>query len=149
MFRKIKHITVNGYMTLEACFIMPWVIFMFVFLIYISFYSYDKCVLFQDVYTLCLRGSIQKEEGGAVSYINTHMNEQFGKKYFGTDKVVGSAEQHGQEINVYARCSVQVPFNHFMTMVKAGGWQIQAEGKAWEINPTKLLRRFRMVENFL
>lgn len=147
MFRKIKYKTVKGYMTLEACFIMPWVIFMFVFLIYASFYAYDKCVLFQDAYTLCLRGSIQKEESGAVNYINTHMNGQFGKKYFGTDKVQGSAEQHGQEVKVYAQCSVQVPFNQFLTMVKVGGWQIQTEGKAWEINPTKLLRKCRMVEN--
>lgn len=132
---------------MEACFIMPWIIFIFVFLIYASFYVYDKCVLFQDAYTLSFRGSIQKEEGGAVNYINAHMNGQFGKKYFGTDKVQGSVEQHGQEVKVYARCSVQVPFNHFLTMAEAGGWQIQTEGKAWEINPTKLIRRFRMVEN--
>ncbi|MDE7283698.1 MAG: hypothetical protein K2N85_08970 [Lachnospiraceae bacterium] len=149
MYRKIKYKAVKGYMTLEACFIMPWIIFMFVFLIYASFYVYDKCVLFQDTYTLCLRGCIQKEEEGAVNYINAHMNGQFGKKYFGTDKVQGSAEQHGQEVKVYARCSVQMPFNHFLTMAKAGGWQIQTEGKAWKINPTKLLRRFRMVEKFL
>lgn len=147
MFKKIKSITVKGYMTLEACFIMPWIIFIFVFLIYASFYVYNKCVLFQDTYTLCMRGSIQKEEGGAVNYINAHMNGQFGKKYFGTDNVHGSAEQHGQEVKVYAQCSVKVPFNHFLTMAEAGGWQIQTEGKAWEINPTKLLRKFRMVEN--
>lgn len=148
MFRKIKHMTVKGYMTLEASFIMPWIIFVFVFLIYVSFYVYDKCILFQDAYTLCLRGSVQKEEE-AVNYINAHMNGQFGKKYFGTDRVWGSAKQHSQEIKVYAGCSVQLPFNHFITMAGEGGWQIQTGAKAWKINPTKLLRKFRMAENFL
>ena len=49
-------------MTAEASFIISWTIFVFVFLIYLSFYSYDKCVLFQDAYTVCFRGSIQKDE---------------------------------------------------------------------------------------
>lgn len=149
MFRKINRMTANGYMTLEASFIMPWVIFIFVFLIYVSFYLYDKCVLFQDAYTLCMRGSIQKEEDGAVNYINTHMNGQFGKKYFGTDKVQGSAERHGDKVKVYAECSVRIPFNRFMTMMKAGGWRIQTEAEAKVINPTKVIRKCRMAENIL
>ncbi|MCM1264286.1 MAG: hypothetical protein NC313_16370 [Butyrivibrio sp.] len=149
MFKKINSISVNAYMTLEASFIMPWVIFIFVFLIYISFYSYDKCVLYQDSYALCLRGSIQKEEGAAVSYINSHMAGQFGRKYFGADRVEASAGQHGNEVKVYAECSVRVPFKHFFTMFNADGWHIQTEAKAWEINPTKLIRSFRMAENLL
>lgn len=136
-------------MTLEASFIMPWVIFIFVFLIYMSFYSYDKCVLFQDSYTLCLRGSIQKEKGVAVEYINSHMEKQFGKKYFGVDGIEASAEQRGKEVKVYAECSVRLPFKHFLTMVNADGWHIQTEAEAWEINPTKLIRSFRMVENLI
>lgn len=149
MFRKTWRKTAKGYMTLEASVIMPWVIFIFVFLIYMSFYLYDKCVLFQDAYALCLRGSIQKEEDGAVNYINTHMSGQFGKKYFGTNNVQGSVERCGQEIKVYAACNVKMPFNHFMTMAKAGGWQIQTEARAKIINPTKVIRRCRMIEKIL
>lgn len=149
MFEKIKTISVNAYMTLEASFIMPWVIFIFVFLIYISFYSYDKCVLFQDTYALCLRGSIQKEKGTAVDYINSHMAGQFGKKYFGVGRIEASVEQHGKEVKVYAECSVRLPFKHFLTMSNADGWHIRTEAGAWEINPTKLIRSFRMAENLL
>lgn len=149
MYKKINSKSVKGYMTLEASLIMPWVIFIFVFLIYASFYLYDKCVLFQDAYTLCMRGSISKEEDGALNYINAHMDGQFGKKYFGTDKVQGSAERHGDEVKVYAECSVRIPFNHFMVTGGAGGWRIQAEAEAKIINPVKLIRRCRMVENIL
>lgn len=46
----------KGYMTVEASFIITWTVFLFVFLIYLSFYSYDKCVLFQDAYAVCFRG---------------------------------------------------------------------------------------------
>lgn len=149
MFKKIGGISFNGYMTLEASIIMPWVIFMFSFLIYISFYVYDKCVLYQDSYTVCMRGSIQKEENGAVNYINSHMERQFGEKYFGVDKIRGRAEQRGREVKVYAECCVRHPFSHFMTLPKAEGWQIQTEAKAWQINPARLIRKIRMAENIL
>lgn len=147
--RKVKRIAAKGYMTLEAAFIMPWVVFLFVFLIYIGFYLYDKCVLFQDAYTVCFRGSVQKEEGAELPYINTHMEEQFGKKYFGVGKVWGSAEQAGQEVKVYGFCRVKMPFPHFLTMAGKDGWQIQTSAKAQVINPTKVIRKCRMVEGLL
>lgn len=140
---------VKGYMTVEAGFIIPWVIFLFVFLIYGSFYLYDKCVLFQDVYTICFRGSIQKEEGEVLSYINTHMNEQFGRKYFGVGKVEGNAEQSGKKVYVSGTCGVKVPFMHFLTMAGNSGWQIQTEAMAQIMNPTKMIRKCRMAENVI
>lgn len=147
--RKIFHKKVKGYMTVEAGFVMPWVIFLFVFLIYAAFYLYDKCVLFQDAYTVCFRGSIQKEEAGALDYINAHMKEQFGSKYFGTGGVQGSAGKEGQEVIVSGICRVRVPFDHFLTMAGKEGWRIQAEARARIVNPTKIIRRCRMAENVL
>lgn len=137
---------VKGYMTAEAGFIIPWVIFLFVFLIYASFYLYDKCVLFQDAYTVCFRGSIQKEDNGALAYINAHMKEQFGSKYFGTGGVQGSVRKEGQEVIVSGACSVKVPIGHFLTMAGKDGWRIQTEAKARIMNPTTIIRRCRKVE---
>lgn len=134
-------------MTVEAGFVIPWVIFLFVFLIYAGFYLYDKCVLFQDAYMLCFRGSIQKEEDGAFTYINAHMKEQFGGKYFGTGGVQGDVRKEGQEVIVSGTCSVKVPVSHFLTMTGKDGWQIQTEAKARVMNPTKIIRRCRKVEN--
>lgn len=150
MFKhKKRKFALKGYMSLEASFIMPWVIFLFVFLIYTSFYLYDKCVLFQDAYMLCLRGSVQKEEGGALKYVNEHMMEKFGSKYFGVGRVDAKAEQSGQEIRVIGTCSVKIPIAHFLTMSNKSGWQIQTEAKAQIINPTKIIRKCRMAEKII
>ncbi|MDE5932737.1 MAG: hypothetical protein K2H40_09710 [Lachnospiraceae bacterium] len=146
MFKKKK---VKGYLTVEAGFVIPWIIFLFVFLIYASFYFYDKCVLFQDAYTLCFRGSIQKEEDGALTYINAHMKEQFGSKYFGTNGVQGSVRKEEQEVIVSGMCSVRVPIGHFLTMAGKDGWQIRTEARARIMNPTKIIRKCRMIENAL
>lgn len=145
----LKKKAVKGYMTVEAGFVIPWVIFLFVFLIYASFYLYDKCVLFQDAYTVCFRGSIRKEENGALTYINAHMTEQFGSKYFGTGGVEGNVGKEGRDVIVSGRCSVKVPFGHFLTMAGNDGWQIQTEARARIVNPTGIVRKCRMAENAL
>ena len=146
---KQRNKALKGYMSLEASFIMPWVIFLFAFLFYSSFYLYDKCVLFQDAYVLVLRGSVQKEETEVLEYVNEHMSAQFGSKYFGVGRVEGKAEKSKQEIKVIGRCSVKIPFDNFLTLSKESGWQIFTQTTAQTINPTKVIRKCRIAENII
>lgn len=147
--KRKKQKSVQGYMTLEAAFIIPWVIFLFVFLIYTAFYLYDKCVLFQDAYTLCFRASIQKEENGVLNYISSHMESQFGRKYFGVGSVEKSAEQSDKEVCVYGTCCIKIPFRHFFVMAEEDGWRIQTQAAAQIINPVDIIRKSRMAENIV
>ena len=139
--------TAKGYMTVEAAFLITWTVFLFVLLIYLSFYSYDKCVLFQDAYTVCFKGSIQKEEDQVVPYITAHMQEQFGKKYFGVGKVQGTVDRNGNTTSVTGECQVKVPIRQFFTMHDRAGWKIKTKAKAQIINPTKVIRKCRLVGN--
>lgn len=136
-----------AYMTVEASFIVTWTIFVFVFLIYLSFYSYDKCVLFQDAYAICFRGSIQKQEDNVVSYIGAHMKEQFGKKYFAAGEVRGSVDRDGNVADVIGECLVKVPIRTDFTMSGRSGWQIRTRARAQIINPTHIIRKSRWMEN--
>ncbi len=139
--------TAKGYMTVEAAFLITWTIFLFVLLIYLSFYSYDKCVLFQDAYTVCFRGSIQKEEDQVVPYINAHMQQQFGSKYFGVGKVQGTVDRNGNTTSVTGECQVKVPIRQVFTMHDQAGWKIKTKAKAQIINPTKVIRKCRWAGN--
>ncbi|MDE5939205.1 MAG: hypothetical protein K2H37_09010 [Lachnospiraceae bacterium] len=139
--------TAKGYMTLETSFLITWTLFLFVLLIYLSFYSYDKCVLFQDAYTICFRGSIQKDEGQVVPYISANMQKQFGKKYFGVGKVQGTVDKDGNTTSVTGECRVKVPIRQMFTMHGKAGWRIRTRAKAQIINPTKMIRRCRWVGN--
>lgn len=139
----------KGFMTLEASFIITWTVFLFVLLIYLSFYSYDKCVLFQDAYAVCFRGSVQKEEGQVAPYIDEHMQKQFGKKYFGVGRVTGTVDRNGNTVSVTGECQVKAPVRHFFTMHGKAGWQIRTRARAQIVNPTKMIRQNRMAENML
>ncbi|RKI85590.1 hypothetical protein D7V90_03235 [bacterium 1xD42-87] len=139
--------TAKGYMTLEASFLITWTLFLFVLLIYLSFYSYDKCVLFQDAYTICFRGSVQKDERKVVPYISANMQKQFGKKYFGVGKVQGTVDKSGNTTSVTGECQVKVPIRQLFTMHGKEGWRIRTRAKAQIINPTKMIRRCRWAGN--
>lgn len=142
----VKRMT-RGYMTVEASFIVTWTIFLFVLLIYLSFYSYDKCVLFQDAYAVCFRGSIQKKEEQVVPYINAHMEEQFGSKYFGVGQVHGTVDKNGNTTSVTGECQVKVPVRQMFTMDDKAGWLISTQARSQIINPSKVIRRCRWVKN--
>lgn len=139
--------TAGGYMTVEASFIISWTIFLFVFLIYLAFYSYDKCVLFQDAYAVCFRGSIQKDEDNIVPYISAHIQEQFGKKYFGTGEVHGSVDRKGHITDVTGECQVKVPIRSLFTLHDKSGWKIRTRARAQIMNPTHIIRKSRWVGN--
>ena len=139
----------GGYMTVEASFIVTWTVFVFVFLIYLSFYSYDKCVLFQDAYAVCFRGSIQKQEDNVVSYISAHMKEQFGNKYFATSEVHGSVDRNGNTAYVTGECQVKVPIRAAFTMYGQSGWLIRTRARAQIINPTNIIRKSRWIGNIV
>ncbi len=136
-------------MTVEATFIITWTVFIFVFLIYLSFYSYDKCILFQDAYAVCFRGSIQKNEDNVVPYINAHMKEQFGSKYFAAGEVHGSVDRHGNTTDVTGECQVKVPIRSLFTMHDKKGWLIRTRARAQIINPTRVIRKSRWLGNIV
>lgn len=141
--------TAKGYMTLEASFLITWTMFLFVLLIYLSFYSYDKCVLFQDTYTVCFKGSIQKNEERVVPYINANLQRQFGKKYFGVGMVKGTVDRNGNTTGVTGECQVKVPVRQIFTMQGKAGWKIRTRAKAQIANPTKVIRKCRFMGNLI
>ena len=145
--RGFLHKRAGGYMTVEASFLVSWTIFIFVLLIYLSFYTYDKCVLFQDAYAVCFRGSIQKDEDNVVPYISAHIQEQFGRKYFGTGEVCGSVDRNGHTAYVTGECQVKVPVRSLFTMYEKDGWKIRTQARAQIINPTHIIRKGRWVDN--
>lgn len=134
-------------MTLEAVCVVTWTVFLLVFLIYLSFYSYDKCVLFQDSYTVCFNGSIQKDEKQILPYINANIQRQYGKKYFATGTVRGTADRQGKEVYVTGECQVQVPVHSFVTLAGHKGWQIRTQARAQIVNPVRVIRKCRIVQN--
>ncbi len=61
MKSKFIHQRAGAYMTIEAAFIVPAVLCIFLIVIYCCFYQYDRSCFDMDAYILCLRESHRKD----------------------------------------------------------------------------------------
>lgn len=59
----------NGYMTVEASFLMPMVLFLYLLIILCGFFLYNRCIISQDNYLLAFRGSRFTEASDNYGYL--------------------------------------------------------------------------------
>lgn len=77
MYKKIK-----GYFTVEAVYLIPIILLLYVLIIISGFYLYDRCVMSQDSYLLAFRGghfTDYEENEGTVIY--AEMQEKIDENY--------------------------------------------------------------------
>ena len=140
----------NGYMTLEASLVVPWVIFIVAWIIYLGYFEYDRCLLFQDDYML----AAQTEEGirtveDQSSWMHGHMAGQYGSKYMGTRHVETSGEVTGSEVRVSSSLHVSHPLSYHAGMIPGSNWDISDTVRIDNYSFTKRIRLFRSVGRVL
>lgn len=136
MNKKLK-----GYLTLEASYVMPIVLLLYVLIILSGFYLYDRCVISQNNSLLALRGSRF-----------TDAADNYGEVIYG-DMEMGSCD----ESYLLTRLDYKERFYPFYTSVgksasiQDGKIVIATEGiydlkitkKAEQINPIEIIREVR------
>lgn len=150
MKRTMQTRQVGAYMTLEATSIMGWVVFILTFLIYLSFYSYNRCILFQDSYAIAFRVS-QKPLSATrkLEYAHAKIDEQFGKKYVAAKQMEKSVSVSGGKVAVDARLNTKPSEALKSEFLPAGRWTLSTRVEVEIKNPTEMTRGFRKAENLL
>ena len=77
----------NAYFTVEAAMVMPIVLWVVLFVIYLLFFQYNRCLTDQDVGVLVLRGSILQEESPKerIKKIRGYAEQIYDDKYIAWD----------------------------------------------------------------
>lgn len=134
----------RAYMTVEASIIMPMIVIVLVFILYIGFYLYDVCVAGQFAYIAALRTSQQKE-------LTMEELEAYGKKQLEelvTDRLVVTDTRQEKikvtvrKIEVEISTMIQMPFSNFISE-KMGLWKIRGNGEVVRTDPVKYIRSVR------
>lgn len=121
----------NGYMTTEAAFIVPITIFVIVWLIYVGFFQYDRCLIFQDDYSLAVQcGGIIGDKADKQQWLNNHIFTQIGRKYPGTYGIGTSAEVSNNKVKVTSKLSVNHPLKYHAGIIPDENWKISDEVNA-------------------
>ena len=108
-----------AYMTVEASFLVSFTVILFAVVIYLAFYQYDRCVLAQDLYLLCFRESLLREEENRTA-VRCSAEASFQNRVFR-----GSALMPGEN------------------------WKLCASSSARKTDPPFHIRRFRRVRALL
>ena len=135
----------DAYFTMEAAVIVPVVLFLFVMIIYLSFYLYDRCVMTQDFYILSYRQSLEK--GAADRSSTGEIHKQTGDKLFMLSGFDASSSSGGT-IRVTGQAQMKPPLpgaGSFFPLER--DWTLSAEGQARRTDPPKDYRKVRRIMN--
>lgn len=138
-----------AYMTVEASFLVSFTVILFVVVIYMAFYQYDRCVLAQDLYLLCFRESLLREEENRTAGQEELARRQFGKKYFMTDRIGAEMETENDLIRYSAEASFQNRVFRGSALMPGENWKLCASSSARKTDPPFHIRRFRRVRALL
>lgn len=132
----------TAYFTVEAALILPFTLGVIVFLIYMMFYQYDRCLIEQDIGILALRGTLSNFAD--KERLLQEMQEQETK--ISLDKFVALQRENtkfrlsGNLVIVNGGGKVITPFPDLSFLSGQGGWQIYTEFRNQRISPALFVR---------
>lgn len=141
----------GGYFTVEAALITPIVICVVALLCYLGLFMCNRCMLLQDAYLLCVKGSTTEGSNAeVVSYILKQSNGML-SKYYGISQIDKKVDVSIHEISVELQSEMKVPFAFFSWEEKkmSSVWKMQIKKTIDRINPIDFIRACRKAEKFL
>nr|WP_297766890.1 hypothetical protein [uncultured Butyrivibrio sp.] len=119
----------SGYMTVEASFIVPMTICVFILIIYFTNYMYARCMLAQDSYILAFRASTAENEDMQQTVMDKSQMVA-GNKYFGNTRPVFDGETRGKEITVTGKTTTRHGAMGRFFLKPKKGWEIETKSTA-------------------
>lgn len=146
-----KRMIEQGYFSVEAALIMPIVLYSLIFVIYIGFFQYNRCLLLQDSYRMLLRGEqIKKDNNDEVCaelkrqdarwYYDKYMLSNFGGK---------TIEVSYNQIRIAQEMSINIPFSMLQDWTKGKQWKTDIDIAVSRMRPVETIRNCRKVEALL
>lgn len=132
----------DAYFTVEAALIIPVVLCVFVMIIYLSFYLYDRCVMSQGCYVLSYRQSIEK--GDADRAGQSAAAAWIGQKLFMLSRME-TASSRGTRISVKVNAAMAPPLFGLDFFNENRYWILSVQEKARKTDPPKDYRRVRRI----
>ena len=102
----------KGYMTIEASLILPMVFGVILFVISLLFYSYDRCLLEQDVTALVVRGEYLEGENiqEKVEFLEQEIQNWYVDKYIWMEVMVHALAVKENSVRIEAGGTFGGPF---------------------------------------
>ena len=142
-----KRKALDGYMTLEATCLMPIILFCLLFIIYLGFWEYDKCLVEQDIFAIMLRGS------NAIDLSNEELNQYLAGNVFAENKYLylGSVQEKigvsKEEMRFQWSGEIKTILNNNQMLGSINTFVLQGSYQVQRYDPISFIRNCRKVEH--
>jgi Flp pilus assembly protein TadG len=132
----------SGYFTVEAALVMPIVIGCILFVIYMWFFQYDRCLMETDINAAALRAasaetdSLDERLELAEKYVQNISTE----KYAAWDKEDASIKIEKNKVCIEAGGNVRFPIRSLIFQNDGNVWSASVQVKTDVINPAFVVR---------
>lgn len=117
--KRVRDLEITGYFTVEASFLLPFIMLCVVFMIFLSFYCYDRCIMEQCAYAAALRGSSNCYDNTQEAYQEAleAAESLIEKKLFAIRKVNATVRVSAMAVTVSYKCEVNMPGNDWLKTI--------------------------------
>lgn len=138
----------KGYFTVEAALIFPMVLLFTVMMIFLAFFSYDRCVLEQSAYEAALRGTGNhiKSAQEAYSEAYTAAGSLVDEKFFAMHDFSYDVSVSADYVTVNYHCVVNMPLMSWLCEYVSGiDLTLDISSDARRCRQTRAIRTCRVV----
>jgi hypothetical protein len=135
----------NGYFTVEAAMVFPIAFAVVLFVMYLLFFQYNRCIMEQDTGIIALRGSSVSAENHEerIRMVSHAMAKLDKGKYVAWNDGETKVRLEKGTIRVSGSGEMEVPF--VLPGVKTNLWQSEAEFRNYIFSPVTFVRNCRKV----
>lgn len=136
-----------GYFTVEAALLLPFVIMVIVFMTFLSFYCYDRCILEQCAYAAALRGSSNRFTNTQEAYEEALLSAEslLEKKLFAVKNLKITVRVSGLAVTVSYECEVNMPIGDWLGDILGDGFRMEVSKKVPRNKTVAVLRQIQAV----
>ena len=142
----------NGYFTIEAALILPLVMLFITTLIFLAFYSYDRCIMELSAYEAALSGTSNhiKDTKEAKKEAKEAAEKLIEGKLFAISDVSCEADADATQIIVSYSGKINMPFISWLgKYISDTDFSINVSKKAKRSCQTKIIRNCRVVNKLI
>jgi hypothetical protein len=140
-----------GYFTIEAVLILPIVLFIIIFLIHLSFFQYNRCMLDEETIVMMLRGSNTRDAEKQKMSDEWKQNGQLirRKKLFLIFNIETGLEIEGRKLHIWTEGAMKPIYQENITEDYLKNiWRISSERWVELYDPSGFLMECRKAEYF-
>lgn len=138
----------SAYFTVEASLILPMALLFITMMIFLAFYSYDRCVMEQSAYEAALRGTSNHFDSAKEAYqaAETAAGRLVGDKLFAMRDFTYSVSVTADRVIVSYNGVVNVPLITWLsTYVEDLDFSLSVSREAIRCKQTKTIRGYRVI----